>query len=290
MLPLNYLVARFVEFVVNVDKIVYLHIAKLDFSIGDLTFKQGQIAYIGSGAVERPRSKADRSPEHLEVWDNLEGSIVAVGLTIDCSLDLEQEYLNKYWHSGLLNKRRNVHKVKPLLYSEASEVFYLDDDGSLLWKIDVMSGIRLKIFSARKGSKAGFKGKKGYWHVRLNNSSFKMHRVVWVLANKTDLSVDLTVDHIDGNKSNNYPSNLRAVSQGVNNRNRKVQLSKLNIPRIRFSDKQLLFHVQWVDSNGLKTHKYFTMKPLLKAGISYEDAYNKCLSNAVEFNDNLVIN
>lgn len=289
MLPLNYLVARFVEFVVNVAKIVYLHIAKLEFSIGNLTFKQGQIAYIGSGAVERPRSKTDRSPEHLEVWNNLEVSIVAVGLTIECSLDLEQKYLDKYWHSGLLNKRRNVHKVKPLLYSEASEVFYLDDDGSLLWKIDVMSGIRLKIFSARKGSKAGFKGKKGYWHVKLNNSSFKMHRVVWVLANKTDLSVDLTVDHIDSNKSNNHPSNLRAVSQEVNNRNRKVQLSKLNIPRIRFSDKQLLFHVQWVDSDGVKTHKYFTMKPLLKTGTSYEEAYNKCLSSAVEFNDNLVI-
>jgi hypothetical protein len=271
------------------NKIVYFHIAKIDFDVDGLTFKTGQIVYIGSGSKSRLRSRTDRSISHLSVWDHLETKIVSEGLSTTEALILEQDYLEKYWKFGLLNKKQNVHRVKPVLYSEVNSMFYLNEQGNLLWKVDRMSGIRMKICAARKDTPAGNKGKNGYWCIKFNGNTFKLHRVVWVLANKQDLCTNLTIDHIDGDKSNNHPDNLRAVSQSTNNRNRKVKTSKLNIPRIRFSENQLLFHVQWTSLVGKKVHKYFTMKPLLKDGKSYQEAYDICFKNAVEFNNNLVI-
>lgn len=225
----------------------------------------------------------------MAVWENLEVFIIASGLSADTAFDIEQEYLDIHWKYGLLNKRKNAYKVSPVLYKDVSELFYLNEEGQILWKVDRMGGIRMKIFSARKDTPAGYIGKRGYWHIRVNGKSLKLHRVVWALFNKQDLDRNLTIDHIDGNKSNNHPTNLRAVSQAENNRNCRRQLSELNIPRIRFSENQQLFHVQWTNSKGKKLHKYFTMKTLLKVGVSYEDAYDECLKSAVEFNDNLVI-
>ena len=210
---LDYPADRLGAFVMKATSTIYFHTAKVDFSIDNFNFKVGQVVYIGSGNTIRLNSKADRSESHLKVWNLLDKNIIHFNLTVDESFELEQKYLDAHWNSGLLNKRHKVHKVKPILHSEISEVYYLDNNRALLWKIDRMGGIRMKIFSARKDTPAGCIGKKGYWNVRFNRSTFKLHRVVWVLANQQDLCPSLTIDHIDGNKSNNHPSNLRAVSQ-----------------------------------------------------------------------------
>ena len=51
----------------------------------------------------------------------------------------------------------------------------------------------------------------------------------------------------------------------------------------------MLFHVQWTNSSGVKKHKYFTMKPLIKSGNSYQESYEICFKAAIKFNSNLIV-
>lgn len=57
----------------------------------------------------------------------------------------------------------------------------------------------------------------GYKHGRFNGAPYRAHRVVFYL---THGYWPVQVDHIDGNRHNNAPHNLRAVTCGENNQNR----------------------------------------------------------------------
>ena len=265
------------------DKVVYLHKACKDLTVDGLVFKKDQTVYVGSGSIQRPFSKSDRSKIHLKMWQNLYCIILKHNLTVEESLKLENALLDISWNAGILNIRKKAYSVHEIKDSEVSKYFYLDELGKVRWNIDVMSGRWRKIFSARKGDNAGYVGKNGYWTVRLNGKTVKLHRVVWVLYNKEDLDTSLVIDHIDRNRSNNHPSNIRATTYSENNKNKKVKLSKLGLSRIRFSEKQELFHVQWTGEDGRKKHKYFCLKPRIKNGLNYEQAYKECLKFAKEF-------
>jgi len=74
------------------------------------------------------------------------------------------------------------------------------------------------------GRKAKPMKRNGYERIYINGKTFTAHRVV-AKAFLPDYSEDLQVDHIDGNRSNNIPSNLRMVT---NSRN---QMGRVNYPR-----------------------------------------------------------
>lgn len=60
----------------------------------------------------------------------------------------------------------------------------------------------------------------GYLVVKINASSFKVHRLIWAMTYGNFSQFEL--DHIDGNRQNNNVENLRECSEGFHNQmNRK---------------------------------------------------------------------
>lgn len=65
----------------------------------------------------------------------------------------------------------------------------------------------------------------GYFRIKINSIQLQAHRIVWALANEADPG-DMFIDHIDRNKQNNDPINLRLATKRDNAYNQKNQ-SKL---------------------------------------------------------------
>ena len=57
----------------------------------------------------------------------------------------------------------------------------------------------------------------GYRQVRLDGVARYSHRMIYKMAHGVDPE---HIDHIDGDRLNNHPDNLRSVSQQTNNRNK----------------------------------------------------------------------
>jgi hypothetical protein len=156
--------------------------------------------------------------------------------------------------------------VNNLLYSELSQYFYISEtsESNLRWAIDRFNCSNT--LKAQKDSKAGtFSGATG-WSVPFKGRYVKVHRVVWVLHNKTDLTdIDLVINHIDGNPSNNKIENLELCTQRVN------VLKKTKHPRnttgyvgVRLDDKRgrLGYIAKIIDKNGKEIKKHFSIRKL----------------------------
>ena len=72
----------------------------------------------------------------------------------------------------------------------------------------------------KKGCEVGWKSHPGYWRVGINGKMYLVHRVIYEMLHGK-IPDDKQVDHIDGDPSNNSPSNLRLVSRTENQRNMK---------------------------------------------------------------------
>lgn len=75
---------------------------------------------------------------------------------------------------------------------------------------------------------AGNMGNTGYYVVRLDMQRYFVHRIIYALTHGT---VDFTlflIDHIDRNKTNNDPSNLRLVDHATNVVNRQKCIDSEN--------------------------------------------------------------
>lgn len=85
--------------------------------------------------------------------------------------------------------------------------------GEFFWKRQTS-----KYFNkARIGTLAGTIDSDGYVKIVLSRKPYFAHRLVWLLEYGEQPEF---IDHVDGNKSNNRISNLRAVSQRQNQSNR----------------------------------------------------------------------
>lgn len=123
------------------------------------------------------------------------------------------------------------------------------DPGSptgLIWKKQSNRG------RSRIGKPAGSLEGKGYYRVILNKNSFKCHRLVlWLMGNIP--MPDAFCDHINRNKSDNNPNNLRWVSKSTNSINTPTR-NKHGLKYVCFNPKGNRYRAQWgrTEPDGVK--------------------------------------
>jgi hypothetical protein len=92
----------------------------------------------------------------------------------------------------------------------------LRSDGVLIWK-------RPTSLRAKAGAEAGCLTR-GYIKIGIHGLPYMAHRIVWALKYGRDPAPH-GIDHVDGNKSNNHPSNLRLCNQSQNGLNQGVSMT-----------------------------------------------------------------
>ena len=106
-------------------------------------------------------------------------------------------------------------KSKPLPPLERLfEVFGYDESGRLFWKKKPHSNSRVTLCEPISSVDVA-----GYGRVKLDRQSYKIHRIIWAMANGCDPG-ELEIDHQNRNKLDNRPQNLRIATQKQNLQNR----------------------------------------------------------------------
>ena len=269
-------------------KVVYVHKLKEDAEVEGKHFKSGKILYIGSGHKRRVVAKVNRTQDHLLLWDKLDKEILADDLSLEQAYELEQRLILEHWDSFLLNKKKIIDKVKTYKFEELDEIFYIDENSVLRWKLDRRSGnhggIRIKA-----GAAAGYSYRDGYMIVSIKKVNYVVHRIIWCLHNKQDVPAGMVVDHIDRNPANNHYKNLRLVSQSVNQRNKEVKISSTGHRNIYYDSVKKTINVRY-RLEDIDCCKFFSIKKHIKSGNSEEDAYKIALKLAIEYLQNADIN
>jgi len=104
-------------------------------------------------------------------------------------------------------------RTKPNMPIETvNEVFSLVD-GVLYWKKKVAKKVVI-------GKPAGKTRRDGYVLIGFGGTLYLAHRIIFAMVNGFYPN---EVDHVDGNPSNNDPSNLREATRSQNNMNRETQ-------------------------------------------------------------------
>lgn len=108
--------------------------------------------------------------------------------------------------------------------SVLQEAFELHADGSLTWKERPVhhfnSGWKVTDWNRRYAyTKVGGLDRGGYLRVNFMGKHYNVHRIVYALANGVCPGLS-HIDHIDGDRSNNAPENLRLSTQEQNMCNR----------------------------------------------------------------------
>jgi len=128
-----------------------------------------------------------------------------------------------------------------------------------------------------KGSPAGHMLTKGYWAVYCEGQSYKCHRIVYELVHGP--LEGRYIDHIDGDRSNNQVSNLRAVTSKENAKNRRKGRNNIS-GKVGVARKS---HTHWVatwnDAAGRQRSKSFKIA-------TYGDA--EAFRLASEYRDSVV--
>lgn len=193
----------------NKDYYVYVHRRK----------DNGVVFYVGHGRLKRINTG---SKTKTKDWISVE--LQAGGHTVEKLVEnlskteanlIEHDYLvNPPENWNLVNKRLPV-KVYDLNYEYLNARFEYSEDSRtfLKWK-----GAKLPAYNGRDagGLQGTGQGGKTYYAVRDGKKLYLIHRVIWILHNKSNVPNGMVIDHIDGNPLNNKICNLRAITQQQN--------------------------------------------------------------------------
>lgn len=102
----------------------------------------------------------------------------------------------------------------------------IPETGQLFWK-HISKHHKEKI-----GREAGWITKEGYRRIKIGNKNYAAHRIVWCIIYNEWPNND--IDHINRNRLDNRPSNLRHISRSLNalNTNRTVDKCLKNIRKL----------------------------------------------------------
>jgi len=103
---------------------------------------------------------------------------------------------------------------KEYLSIDWSEVFDVDFEGKLYWKHQNHKRCKDEIAGS-------FNTSTGYWVVKYKSVIYQQHTIVYILC-KGKIPEGFTVDHIDTDKTNNAPSNLRIATKAQQLQNRNI--------------------------------------------------------------------
>jgi hypothetical protein len=111
---------------------------------------------------------------------------------------------------------------KKLDVEKLYKTFDLDpENGDLTWRArEEITSYDKSWNSKYAGRKAGNKMVNGYWRVNVDGEAMKLHRVVFAMHYGKDPG-DAMVDHINRNKDDNSPLNLRTSDSSMNGLNAK---------------------------------------------------------------------
>jgi hypothetical protein len=157
-----------------------------------------------------------------------------------------------------------VKKYENITFEDASNMFELNSkEGNLIWKVS--NSNRVKI-----GDIAGHYNKKNKAIVvGINGNTYYAHRIIFLLV--TGRWPDGEIDHIDGNRLNNVPSNLRECTRLQNQRNLGISArNKSGVKGVSWDSKRKLWFV--CISTGKKTKALGRYNSLEDAAEAYQKA------------------
>ena len=244
--------------------------------------KDEVVRYVGSGTISRANKnyansgRGHRYVDFVTSHGKLNVKIVHKELTKAESIRLEIELY--YLHiETLLNIKKPSTNLNEVTQEVLDRVIYCENvPGCLLWKNKGSSGSNVKI-----GNPVGSLDGVGYYSTRIENISFKNHRIIYALFNGIDSLQGKVVDHINSKRSDNRISNLRAITQAENSRNATKRKRKHDLPTgVKFKESNNSFIAYVTDpsqqySNGtnkkVQGHfpisKYKTRELALEAAI-----------------------
>lgn len=153
---------------------------------------------------------------------------------------------------------------------EWGKLFYYEN-GNLYWKVENLS---LNNSGLRVNNKVGdpvryYTNNQGYAMISINTKSGRRshayHRVLWEVVNGK-IEDNLTIDHINGNRTDNRIENLRLVPKTVNARNVKLLVNNTSgVAGVHFSTDNY-WVARYNDINGVRRTKKFSVKKLGNKG------------------------
>jgi len=177
---------------------------------------EGVVRYVGSGNIKRPYRSSNRNSEWHKLFDNstFKVELVQTNLTRPEALKLETTLINDHADT-IINRKLSADEVKELSYEILSEMFEVSSSSpsGLIWKVKSGRYGRYPVGSVA-GSLSGRPSKR-YWTVNTKLGILAVHRIVYLLANKSICSIQV-IHHKDGDSTNNKIENLEQVSQSHN--------------------------------------------------------------------------